>query len=213
MERRQFISVSSMSFLLSGCMGVTLNGSNESDSPAVNAAGSTTPDSATGTGTPKQPHDLYVMNYTTTTKTVTVSVLDENKNTIIGGQYEIPSERGIEFEDVGAWQKTYEIKLSIGNTELYLLCGRQLAVLRLRRHHRALETAMCDFAEPIPMDSKRRSLWTAVTRLLAQDTPLAPHKDFGLRSERKDINTPRRIAHVYKPLICECQSLRFQNYP
>ena len=139
MERRQFISVSSMSFLLSGCMGVTLSGSNESDSPAVNATGSITPDSATGTGTPKQPHDLYVMNYTTTAKTVTVSVLDENKNTIISGQYEIPGERGIEFEDIGAWQKTYEIKLLIDDTELSPLMW---------------ETASCASVEEAPQGSR-----------------------------------------------------------
>ena len=139
MERRQFISVSSMSFLLSGCMGVTLSGSNESDSPAVNATGSTTPDSATETETLEQPHNLYIMNYTTTTKTVTVSVLDENKNTILGGQYEVPYERGIEFEDVGAWQKTYEIKLLIDNTELSPLMW---------------ETASCASVEEAPQGSR-----------------------------------------------------------
>jgi hypothetical protein len=84
-----------------------------------------TPDSETKSPTPsqtpEQPHDLYIVNYTTTTEIATVRVLDENGNAVVEGQYELPSERGIEFEDIGARETEYRVKLTIDDTEMTAL--------------------------------------------------------------------------------------------
>jgi len=74
--------------------------------------------SPTPSQTPEQPHHLYLVNYTTTTEIATVRVLDENGNAVVKGQYELQSERGIEFEDIGAWEEEYTVKLTIDGTEL-----------------------------------------------------------------------------------------------
>ncbi|WP_154020976.1 hypothetical protein [Haloarcula sp. CBA1127] len=75
-------------------------------------------ESPTPSQTTEQPHDLYIVNYNTSTEIATVRVIDENGNAVVEGQYELPSERGIEFEDIGAWEKEYTVELTIDGTEL-----------------------------------------------------------------------------------------------
>jgi hypothetical protein len=107
-------------------MGVNLSDGTENNPPTATATEAetetSTPNSETKSSTPaqtpEQPHDLYIVNYTTTTEIATVRVLDENGNAVVEGQYELPSERGIEFEDIGARKKEYKIELMIDGTEL-----------------------------------------------------------------------------------------------
>jgi hypothetical protein len=75
-------------------------------------------ESPTPSQTPEYPHDLYIINYTTTTEIATVRIRDGNGNTVVEDQYELPSERGIEFEDIGAWEMEYTVELTIAGTEL-----------------------------------------------------------------------------------------------
>jgi len=67
---------------------------------------------------PTTPHDLYVMNYTTTTEIATVRVVDGDGTAVVDGRYELPSERGIEFGDIGGWERTYTVALTIDGTAL-----------------------------------------------------------------------------------------------
>lgn len=126
MNRRQFLSISALSLSLSGCMEVSFDDDSENDPPPSNETETETwtstlepeTDSPTPSQTPEQPHDLYVVNYTTTTEIATVRVLDENGDALVEGQYELPSERGIEFEDIGARETEYTIELTIDGSEL-----------------------------------------------------------------------------------------------
>lgn len=88
---------------LVGCVGTTT----ESETP--------TP---TRTERPATPHSLYVMNYTTTTDIARVRVLDGDGTAVVDGRYELPSERGIEFGDIGGWERTYTVALAIDGIAL-----------------------------------------------------------------------------------------------
>ncbi|WP_262177553.1 hypothetical protein [Haloarcula laminariae] len=116
MNRRQFLSISALSLSLSGCMEVSFVDDNENNLPTPSLDSET--ESPTPSQTPEQPHDLYIVNYTTTKEIATVHILDENLNAVVEGQYELPSERGIEFKDIGAWETEYKVELSIDGTEL-----------------------------------------------------------------------------------------------
>lgn len=111
---------------LSGCLEVSFDDDAENNPPTL-----TTTETETGTSpldsetksptpsqTPEQPHDLYIINYTITTEIATVRVLDERGNAVVEGQYELPSERGIEFENIGARETEYTVELTIDGTEL-----------------------------------------------------------------------------------------------
>ncbi|WP_424004438.1 hypothetical protein ACOZ4I_07175 [Haloarcula salina] len=118
MNRRRFLSFSALSLSLSGCTEISTIDS-ETDSPAPPQ---TTINSETATPrpsqTPERVHDLSLVNYTPTTEIATVRVLDGNGNAVVAGRYELPAERGIEFEDVGARETEYTVELTINGTEL-----------------------------------------------------------------------------------------------
>ncbi|MHC3381979.1 hypothetical protein [Haloarcula sp. H-GB5] len=126
MNRRQLLSVSALSMSLTGCMGVSFDEDTEHNPPTSTATETERETSTLNSETkspapsqtPEQPHDLYVVNYTTTTEIATVRVLGETGNAVVEGQYELPSERGIEFEDIGAWETEYTVELTIDGTEL-----------------------------------------------------------------------------------------------
>ena len=124
MDRRQFLSISALSMFLSGCMDVSFDDDTENNPPAPNETETETStlepesESPTPSQTPEQPHDLYIVNYTTTTEIAIVRVLNENGEALVEGQYELPSERGIEFEDIGARETEYTVELTIDGTEL-----------------------------------------------------------------------------------------------
>jgi hypothetical protein len=107
-------------------MGVSFDDDTENNSPTSTATETetetSTPDSDTKSSTPaqtpEQPHALFIVNYTTSTEIATVRVLNENGNAVVEGQYELPSERGIEFKDIGAWETEYTVELTIDGTEL-----------------------------------------------------------------------------------------------
>jgi len=129
MNRRQLLSISALSLSLSGCMEVNFGDDTENNPPISTATETETEtstldpetESSTPSQTPERPHDLYIVNYTTTTETATVRVRDENGNAVVEGQYELPSERGIEFEDIGARETEYTVELTIDGTELMAL--------------------------------------------------------------------------------------------
>lgn len=115
MDRRTFCATTAAAVTgsLVGCVGTPTDADPEPETPT-----GTAPQTETPTQSPAQPHDLYVMNYTTTTETATVQVIDGGGTDIVDGRYELPSERGIEFEDVGAWQRSYTVELSVDGTDL-----------------------------------------------------------------------------------------------
>lgn len=126
MNRRHFLSISALSMSLAGCMEESFGNGTEDNPPTSSVTETETEASATDSEigsltpsqTPEQPHHLYIVNYTTTTEIGSVRVLNENGNTIVKGQYELPSERGIEFEDIGTWETKYTVELTIDGTEL-----------------------------------------------------------------------------------------------
>lgn len=107
MDRRTFCATTAgaITATLVGCVGTTTDAEPESETPTPS-----TP--------PARPHDLYVMNYTTTTETATVRVVDGDGTAIVDGRYELPNERGIEFVSVGAWEQTYTVELTIAGNAL-----------------------------------------------------------------------------------------------
>lgn len=118
MNRRHFLSFSALSLSLSGCQEIsTIDSETDSSAPPQTTIDADT-ESPTLTQAPEHVHDLSLVNYTATTEIATVRVLDGNGNAVVEGRYELPDERGIEFEDVGAREKEYTIELTIDGTEL-----------------------------------------------------------------------------------------------
>ncbi|MFA9518377.1 hypothetical protein ACERIT_14375 [Halopenitus sp. H-Gu1] len=62
---------------------------------------------------PDGTHHLVVENHTETTETAWIRVVREDGATLVDGLYELPHGRGIEFEDLAAWERTYTIELAI----------------------------------------------------------------------------------------------------
>ena len=117
MDRRTFCATTAagITATLVGCVGTTTDTDPETETLTRPELGTGTP---TESGPPARPHDLYVMNYTTTTEVATVRVVDGDGTAVVDGRYELPNERGIEFEDVGAWEGTYTVELTIDGTDL-----------------------------------------------------------------------------------------------
>lgn len=62
---------------------------------------------------PDGEHDLYVENHTDTTEPAWVRVVREDGAYLVDGRYELPDERGIEFDEVAAWETTYTVDVAI----------------------------------------------------------------------------------------------------
>lgn len=105
MNRRTFLAAAGVTPFV-GCVGTTESPGSETTTSEPESEPTTT-----------KPHDLYIVNYTTTTEIATVHVRDED-GIVVDGRYELPSERGIEFADIGAWEMTYTVELTIADTAL-----------------------------------------------------------------------------------------------
>jgi hypothetical protein len=100
MDRRQFLATSAAAITLAlvGCVET----STEPETP---------------TAQPSTPHDLFVVNHTSTTEVGTVRVVDADGEAVVDGRYELPSERGIEFNDIAARETAYTVALTIDGTD------------------------------------------------------------------------------------------------
>ena len=107
MNRRSFLATVGvgLSTPLVGC--VQAPGSLETDGPN----GSSGTDDPTTSQEPT--HDLVVENYTESTLTAQIRVVEQNGPTVVDGRYELPDRRGIEFDDIAAWERIYTIELAI----------------------------------------------------------------------------------------------------
>lgn len=105
MNRRTFLTTTAVGLTLPlvGCLGTTTETETNTPTPSQ---------------TPEQLHNLYVVNHTTTTEIAIIGVLDSNGNEVVKGRYELPDERGIEFADIGEWERTYTVELTIDGTDL-----------------------------------------------------------------------------------------------
>jgi hypothetical protein len=106
--------------------------------PLVGCVG-TTSDPETPSETAATPHDLYLVNYTATTEIATVHIVSGDGAAVVDGRYELPSERGLEFEGIGAWERTYTVELTIADTALDPMTW---------------ETASCETIEGAPRGSR-----------------------------------------------------------
>lgn len=115
MDRRTFCATTAASITatLVGCVGTTTDADPETETGTRSE-----PETPTQSESTAQPHDLYVMNHTTTTEVASVRVVDGDEAAVVDGRYELPSERGIEFQDIGGWERTYTVELTIDGTSL-----------------------------------------------------------------------------------------------
>lgn len=94
-------------------------------------SGCSSPSAADKNGTPDRPwaasdpienpdgaHHLVVENHTDTTRPAWLRVVREDGAALVDGRYELPDGRGIEFEDIAAWQTTYTIELAIDGDDV-----------------------------------------------------------------------------------------------
>lgn len=58
-------------------------------------------------------HHLFVENHTDATERAWLRVVREDGEHVVDGRYELPDGRGIEFEDIAAWETTYSIELAL----------------------------------------------------------------------------------------------------
>jgi len=107
MDRRTFCATTAagITATLVGCVGTTTDAEPETQTP-------------TDAEPTARPHDLYVVNDTTTTEVATVRVVNGGGTTVVDGRYELPSERGIRFEHVGVRKAAYTVELAIDSTAL-----------------------------------------------------------------------------------------------
>lgn len=124
MDRRSFLATIGVgvSGSLVGC--VQAPGIPGSDLPAGSSA---TADSSGTDGTTEMddsstvnepPHDLVVENHTDTTLTAHIRLAEKNGDTLVEDRFELPHGRGIEFDDIAAWERTYTIELAIDGGEI-----------------------------------------------------------------------------------------------
>ncbi len=107
MDRRQFVGTAgtALCVALSGCTGGRFGGNDDrSERPRQSSGPVESPD-----GT----HHLFVENLTDTTEPASVRVVRDDGATLVDGRYELPDGRGIRFDDVAAWERTYTVELAI----------------------------------------------------------------------------------------------------
>ena len=103
MHRREFVATGGL--LLAGAGGCL--GSGESGPPDRPWTEREPIDDPAGE------HDLFVENHTETTEPAWVRVVREDGEHLVDGRYELPDERGIEFDGIAAWETTYTVEVAI----------------------------------------------------------------------------------------------------
>jgi len=113
MDRRQFLAATgaSLSVALAGC------GFGGSDDRTGSTDRSPTPGDPTATPDGGGSHDLYVENLTGRTETARIRLVRADGTALVDGRYELPDERGLEFEGIAAWETTYTVELAIDGSE------------------------------------------------------------------------------------------------
>lgn len=107
MDRRGFLATTGavLSPSVAGCLGDgTHDPSDDADRDGI---------AAKTTGAPDGVHDLFVENHTSTTETAWIGVVREDGARLVAGRYELPDERGLEFESIAAWETAYTVRLAI----------------------------------------------------------------------------------------------------
>lgn len=115
MNRRTFLASTGggLSAPLVGCLGdTTADQTTPSDQPWTPSAPIEDPDGI---------HHLFVENYTDTSETAWLRVGCEDGATLVDGRYELPDGRGIEFDDIAAWETTYTVELAIDGEDVAAL--------------------------------------------------------------------------------------------
>lgn len=103
MKRREFTVAGGLLMVgFAGCLG------NDEDSPPERPW----PESET-VDDPDGVHDLFIENHMDTTEAAWVRVVRDDGARVVDGRYELPDRRGIEFEDVAAWETTYTVEVAI----------------------------------------------------------------------------------------------------
>lgn len=122
MDRREFLATVGVALAapLSGCLDET-GTENDSAGPRT----STGDDSSDRPWPPSDPvetpdgaHHLFVANHTDTTEQAWLRVVRKDGVALVDGRYELPDERGIEFEAIAAWETTYTIDLAIDGEDV-----------------------------------------------------------------------------------------------
>lgn len=116
MDRRSFLATTGvgLSVPLVGC--VQAPGIRETEGPAGSSeTGDPTSDVPTTEDEPT--HDLVVENHTETTLTAQIRLFEQDGTTLVDGRYELPDRRGIEFDEVASWERTYTIELTLEGSE------------------------------------------------------------------------------------------------
>lgn len=117
MDRRAFLAMTGIALAapLSGCASSAGRGDDSSDSgPSSGSDSSDRPwPPSDPIETPDGAHHLSVANHTDTTESAWLRVVREDGVTLVDGRYELPDERGIEFEAIAAWETTHAIDLAI----------------------------------------------------------------------------------------------------
>lgn len=72
-----------------------------------------TTDPGTQTTDSEGTHDLFVENYTEDTLTADIRVTRDDGNVLVEGRYELPNQRGIEFDDLAAWERSYTVNVAV----------------------------------------------------------------------------------------------------
>ena len=111
MDRRRFLAASgvALSAPFGGCLGA-LGG--RTGSPERPWAPSDPVTSADGT------HDLHVENHTDATETAWIRVVRDDGAPLVDGRYELPDRRGIRFDAVAAWERTYTVDLALDGADV-----------------------------------------------------------------------------------------------
>lgn len=107
MDRRRFLATTGAALApsVAGCLGGrTDDRSDDADRDRTTAE---------TTGARDGVHDLFVENHTSTTETAWIGVVREDGARLVDGRYELPDERGLEFESIAAWETAYTIELAI----------------------------------------------------------------------------------------------------
>lgn len=112
MDRRMFLAMNGSILVagLAGCASLIADSETETpDRPWDQSDPITDPD-----GT----HHLFVENHTEMTETAWLRVVREDGTSLVDGRYELPDGRGLKFEAIAAWERTYRIDVAIDGEDV-----------------------------------------------------------------------------------------------